>query len=66
MAYNKSYTVLDGRREDPKPFEDTVKCARCGEPIEIGDYVIYRGDDYHERCIPDEARKVATEAIVYG
>jgi len=66
MAYNKSYTILDARREDPEPFEDTVKCVRCGEPIGIGDHVIYRGDSYHERCIPDEARKVATEVITYG
>jgi len=66
MAHNKSYTVLDGRREDPNPFEDTVKCARCGEPIGIGGHVIYRGDSYHERCIPDEARKVATEVIAHG
>jgi len=66
MAYNRSYTVLDGRREDPKPFEDTVKCARCGEPIEVGDHVIYEGDDYHGKCLPGEAKKVATEAITYG
>jgi len=66
MVYNRSYTVLDARREDPRPFEDTVKCARCGEPIGIGDHVIYEGDDYHERCIPDESRKVATEAIARG
>jgi len=65
MVHNKSYTVLDARREDPKPFEDTVKCARCGEPIGIGDHVIYKGDDYHGKCLPDEAKKVATEVINY-
>jgi len=66
MVYNKSYTVLDARREDPRPFEDSVKCARCGEPIGIGDHVIYEGDDYHGKCLPDEAKEVATEAMVRG
>jgi len=61
MTYNKSYTVLDGRREDPKPFENVVRCKACGEPIEVGGHIIYKGESFHKRCLPREAKKVATE-----
>lgn len=51
-------------REPPLPdvagTNITNRCAGCGSPLPFSDYLVYKGRPYHERCLPAEARKVAT------
>jgi len=45
---------------DFDPFEGTVRCKRCNEPIEISNYYIYKGETLCGNCISDLEREVAT------
>jgi len=62
--YDKPEKRLELPRHDPNfevPDEDgTVTCHGCGGPIEIADFVIWHGREFHRRCLPEEA-EAATE-----
>jgi len=40
--------------------EEVVRCEGCDGPIEISNYYIYLGKPFHEDCLPDESKEVAT------
>lgn len=49
-----------GYDPDFNPFEDTIKCYKCGKPLSLP-YYIYLGKNYCERCVPD--KEASTEAV---
>jgi len=51
---------LTGHDPDFDPFEGTVRCERCNEPIEVSDYYIYKGETLCKNCILDLECEVAT------
>jgi len=58
------YTLSIGKDPDEpiEPSKDPVMCEKCGEHIPVTEIYVYKGDSYHEKCLPGPAREVATKA----
>ncbi len=43
------------------PVQENARCTDCTKRLPLSDFYVYKGQPFHKRCLPPEARKVATK-----